>query len=145
MIAIEFEPPSVSSCECCGKETVRLTRFVTDDGNAHAVYYIQYTPGHEPEHISGLISLGEWGESASPADRIAFPFRLWATEGTYNVGLTDAAESPWSKATFLGAVLDRAQALNHPWCKEVFHITDHITSQDPEAIAFLAGKHQRSA
>ena len=145
MIAIEFEPPSVSICECCAKETVRLTRFVTDDGNAHAVYYLQYTPGHDPDYMSGLISLGEWGEYASPADRLAFPFRLWAAQESYNVVLTEAAESPWSDSTFLGPLLNRAEALAHPWCKEMFQITDHIARDDPEAIAFLARQHQGGA
>lgn len=140
MIAVEFEPPSVSQCECCSKETVRLTRFVTDDGNAHAVYYLQYTPGHDPDYMSGLIGLGDWSESSSPADRRTFPFRLWATGDSCNVGFTEAAESPWSDSTFLGRLLNRAEALAHPWCKEVFHITDHIIRDDPEALAFLAGR-----
>jgi hypothetical protein len=142
MIEIEFEPPSVSACECCGNDTVRLTRFVMRNGDAHSVYYLQYTTGHDPDYMSGLISLGEWGESGSPSDRLAFPFRLWATEDSYNVGLTDAAESPWVDSTFLGRLLDRDEALIHPWCKEVFHLTDHITREDPEAIAFLARASQ---
>jgi hypothetical protein len=145
MIEIEFEPPSVSTCECCGKDTVRLTRFVTRNGDAYAVYYLQYTAGHDPDHMTGLIGLGEWGESGTPADRLAFPFRLWATEDSYNVGLTDAVESPWSDSSFLGRLLDRNEALAHPWCKEVFHLTDHITRDDPEAAAFLAGSNQGGA
>lgn len=78
--------------------------------------------------------IGEFGRST----RISFPF-LWATADFYNVGLTDAADSPWADSTFLGRLLDRDEALAHPWCKEVFHLTDHITTDDPEAAAFLAG------
>ncbi|WP_216349944.1 hypothetical protein [Xanthomonas cissicola] len=88
--------------------------------------------------MTGLIGLGEWGEFASPSKRLAFPFRLWTTQDSNNVGLTDAAESPWAESTFLGRLLNRDEALAHPWCKEAFHITDHITLEDPEAIAFLA-------
>jgi hypothetical protein len=142
MIEIEFEPSSVSTCECCGKDTVRLTRFVTNDGSAHAVYYLQYTSGHDTDSMNGLISLGEWGESAAPSDRLAFPFRLWATEDSYNVGLVDAAESPWADSTYLGRLLDRNEALTHPWCKEVFHLTDHITREDPDVIAFFTRSSQ---
>jgi hypothetical protein len=40
---------------------MRVTRFVTKDGDAHAVYYLQFTAGHDSPHIAGLISLGEWG------------------------------------------------------------------------------------
>jgi len=145
MIEIEFESPSVSTCECCGKKTIRLTRFLTNDGDAHAVYYLQYTPGHDPNYISGLIGLGGWGESAAPSDRRAFPFRLWATKQSYNVGFTDAAESPWAESTFLGRLLNRDEARDHPWCKEVFRLTDHITREEPEAIAFLAEVPQGGA
>ncbi len=43
MIRIEFEEPTSSSCACCGKATIRLTRFVYRDEDAYAVYYAQYT------------------------------------------------------------------------------------------------------
>jgi hypothetical protein len=139
MIEIELEPATTKLCECCGTETVSLTRFVLQDGSAHAVYYAQYSRGHESERINGLVSLGEWGESATPDERLAFPFQLWATEDNYNVALVDASASPWSHVTYLGRILDRQEALSHPWCKEVFHITDHMVSDDPEVKAFLNG------
>ena len=139
MIAIEFEPPTIKLCECCGSETVSLTRFVYKDGDAHAVYYAQYSRGHETDRINVIVSLGEWGNSATPNDRLAFPFRLWASEDNYNVALVDAAASPWSHVTFRGRLLDRTEALAHPWHNEVFHITDHMVSDDPEIKAFLSG------
>jgi hypothetical protein len=104
MIEIEFEPPTTKLCECCGAETVSLTRFVLQDGDAHAVYYAQYSRGHEYDRINGMVSLGEWGDSAPPEDRVAFPFQLWASEDSYNVALTDASASPWSHVTFLGRI-----------------------------------------
>jgi len=138
MIEIEFEPAATKSCECCGSDTVSLTRFVLEDGAAHAVYYAQYSRGHESDRINGIVSLGDWAESASPDDRIAFPFQLWKSDDGYNVGLVDASASPWSHVTILGRILDRAEALSHPWCKEAFHITDHMVSDDPEIRAFLS-------
>jgi len=86
MIEIEFEPAEIHICECCGKDTVRLTRFVHKDGNAHAVYYAQYSTGHEIGRVSGIIGLGEWGEASEPSDRLAFPFELWETDDNFNVG-----------------------------------------------------------
>jgi hypothetical protein len=115
---------------------------VSKDGNAHAVYYLQFTAGHDSPHIAGLISLGEWGDGASPDDRLAFPFRLWASACAYNVGLMDASESRWADVTYLGRLLNRAEALSHPWCSEVFHITDHITREDKAAVAFLSSLSQ---
>ncbi|MCC8363489.1 hypothetical protein LK996_10430 [Lysobacter sp. A6] len=141
MIEIEFEPPVVDRCECCGKDTVRLTRFVYKDGDAHAVYYAQFSRSHDSGRINGLVGLGEWGESdtATPENRVAFPFELWASDASYNVALVDAAESPWSHVTFLGRILDRAEALAHPLCREVFHLTDHMVTDDAEVKAFLDG------
>src|SRR5690606_18252617 len=139
MIEIELEPPTTELCECCGTETVRLTRLVLQDGDAHAVYYAQYSRGHETDRINVLVSLGEWGDSTTPEDRLAFPLQLWASEDNYNVSLVDASASPWSHVTFLRRILDRDEALAHPWRAEVFHITDHMVSDDPEIKAFLNG------
>jgi len=140
MIEIEFEEPTESLCDCCGNTTVRLTRFVHSDGNAHAVYYAQFTKGHEPDHVSGLIGLGEWGEGAEPEDRVAFPFQIWLDSDNFCVGLVDAEQSPWSHVSFLGRILDREEALKHEWIQEVFHITDHMVAEDPEIVRFFEGR-----
>ena len=137
MIEIEFEEPNRFSCECCGNESVSLTRFVYKDGDAHGVYYARFTIGHEDKVVYGLISLGEWGEGSEPKDRRAFPFRIWTKGENYQVGLTNKEDSPWSHADFLGKMLDREEALKHPWIKEVFHITDHMVSDDALIVDYL--------
>lgn len=130
MLEIEFEEPTIELCECCGAETTRLTRFVYQDDDAFAVYYAKFTRGHDKKVVYGLIGLGKWGEGAEPEDRLAFPFRIWTNDEYYQVGLVDREESPWSDATYLGRILDREEALTHPWVKDVFHITDHIVVDD---------------
>jgi hypothetical protein len=140
MIEIEFEEPTTSRCECCGNSTVRLTRFVYRDGDAYAVYYAQFTPGHEPKRLSGLVSLGKWGEGGEPEDRLAFPFRIWIDDDNFKVGLVDAKDSPWGDVTYLGRILDRAEALEHEWLKEVFHITDHMVTDDKEITRYLGSR-----
>lgn len=130
MIEIEFEEPTESRCECCGNTTVRLTRFVYQDGDAYAVYYAQFTRQHEDQRISGLVSLGAWGDGALEQDRLAFPFQIWTTESDFQVGLVNAEDSPWAHVTFMGRLLDRDEALKHPWIGEVFHITDHMVTDD---------------
>ena len=137
MLTIEFEEPKESICECCGNITVRLTRFVHLDGNAHAIYYALFTKEHPEKQLSGLISLGDWGEEASPDNRVAFPFRIWTHNNEYEVGLVDAKDSPWSHATFLGKILNRDEALKHEWLSEVFHITDHMVSDDIQVTQFF--------
>ncbi|HKS57648.1 MAG TPA: hypothetical protein VJS12_20285 [Steroidobacteraceae bacterium] len=140
MIRIEFEAPTSSECGCCGKTTVRLTRFVYRDEDAYAVYYAQYTPDHSETRLSGLISLGDWGEDSEPAGRVAFPFQIWMDESDFKVGLMDAGNSPWKDVTFLGRILDRNEALTHAWVDEVFHITDHMVTDDAEITGYFGAR-----
>ena len=105
--------------------------------NTHAVYYCQYTIGHEPKVVNGVISLGAWGDESNPSQRYAFPFRIWTNERNYQVGLMDVSECQWSDAEILDVMLDRKDSLNHPWIKEVFHITDYIVAEDQPVIEYL--------
>jgi hypothetical protein len=142
MIEIEFEEPIIERCECCGEETVRLTRFVYQDDDAFAVYYAKFTRGHNKKVVYGLSGLGEWGEGGEPADRLAFPFRIWSSGEYYQVGLVDQEQSPWSDVTYLGRILDREEALTHPWVKDVFHITDHMVVDDKSIIEYFEQEQQ---
>jgi len=36
-------------------------------------------------------------------------------------------------------MLNRDEALKHPWIEEVFHISDHILEDDPEVKAYFEG------
>lgn len=137
MIKIEFEEPNIYNCDCCDNQSVRLTRFVYNDDDAHAVYYCRYTIGHEHKVVEGVMSLGKWWEGSTPADRVAFPFRIWTNEKNYQVGLMDKAECHWKDADLLGTMLDRSESLQHEWIKEVFHITDHIVLEDQPVIDYL--------
>jgi hypothetical protein len=137
MIEIEFEEPTIKKCDCCGQQIVTLTRFVHKDGDAFAIYYANFTRGHADKVVHGLIGLGEWGDNTKPADRIAFPFDIRTNETNYQVGLINAKETPLADTTFLGKLLDRDEALKHDWIKEVFHITDHMVSDDKIIIEYL--------
>lgn len=139
MITIEFEEPRFATCECCGRDIFTLTRFVHKDGDAFAVYYAKFTQGHDDKIVYGLVSLGQWGEGSEPDNRLAFPFRIWTTDTDYEVGLVDAEESPWKDVTYLGRIVDRNEGLNHPWIKDVFHITDHIVTDDKLVVEYFHG------
>jgi hypothetical protein len=138
LITIEFaDRVEGDPCPCCGRRTTRLTRFVYSDGDAHAVYYASFADGHRGGYVSAIVSLGEWGEGATPEQRVAFAVQIRATETQYQVALVDAETSVWSDAEFLGRMLSRHEALRHPWRDEVFHITDHIVDEDPDVRAFF--------
>jgi len=144
MLSIEFEEPSRSECECCGGITTRLTRFVYQDNDAFAVYYASFSDKHTQAIVKMLVSLGAWGGGSSPAERCAFALDVRANDSEYQVMVTDAEASPWRDARVVGRVLDREEALVHPWLPEVFHITDHAVLEDLPLKAYLDSHALRS-
>ena len=131
MLTIEFEPPKESEpCECCGGRTTVLTRFVNRDDEAYAIYFARFSNNHPERVVVATISIGEWGESASSDQRVAFAFEIRAIESECQVGLIDSDRSPWRDSTFIGRTLNRSEALAHPAIQDVFHITDHIVVED---------------
>ncbi|RXM51598.1 MULTISPECIES: hypothetical protein [unclassified Chryseobacterium] len=136
MLEIEFEEPNIGICDCCGGIITKLIRYVYADNIAYAVYYASFTKGHGEKSVLGLISLGEWGTGDIPDCRTSFLFRLGVENGQYNVSILDGNESPWQHK-MLGKILQREEALQHPWKEDVFHITDHIVNEDQEIIKYL--------
>ncbi|MBO9635198.1 MAG: hypothetical protein J7578_18960 [Chitinophagaceae bacterium] len=138
MLNIEFEEPTIEKCSCCGCDIIILTRFVYNENGAYAVYYAKFEKGHGNKIVNGLISLGNWYEGSEPEHRVAFPFRIWLKENDFQIGLTDREESPWAEVAYLGRILDREDALQHPWLAEVFHITDHIVANDKPVVEYFS-------
>ncbi|MCD0455453.1 hypothetical protein LPB85_08320 [Chryseobacterium sp. LC2016-27] len=136
MLEIEFEEPLSEICDCCGNTTVKLTRFVYENDNAFAIYYIRFTKDHDDKEVLGLVSLGDWGTDEISENRTSFLFKLWFDNENWNVSILDGEESPWN-SEILGKILQRQEALKHPWIKDVFHITDHIVEEDQELIKYF--------
>jgi hypothetical protein len=132
---IEFEAPTYSDCECCGSRSTHLVRFVSRDECAFAVYFADFSNGHD--YVSVLASFGEWGgDDADPKKRTAFAMRIWVGDDRFQVGLVDANESGYSDG-FMGKILDRREALAHPLKQEAFDLSDHIVVCDRPVIEFL--------
>ncbi len=110
-----------------------LTRFVTEDGNAYAIYYIRYSMAHPERPAAATVSIGNWGEDASPDERSAFALELRSN----GVCVMDSENSPWKDSAFIGRTLDREEALTHPRIQDVFHIADHIYLEDESFKALL--------
>lgn len=138
MLQTEYEVPDTAPCCCCGRLTTRLTRFVSRDDDAFAVYYAAFSEGHGAE-VDAIISLGTWWADEVPPDRVAFAVRISSTADAYNVQVTDAGESLWHDAALLGRKLSREDALAHPWIRDVFLVTDHMVTDDAPLIEFLDG------
>jgi hypothetical protein len=134
---IEFEDPIESRCGCCGAQQRVLTRFVSREGAAFAVYRGVLTLGHGQPRADMVISLGDWSDDAPPEERMAFVFQLWSDPDNINVTIVEPDESAWNSG-LLGTLMPKADALRHPLIGEVYNLVDHIMMCDAEVIAYLA-------
>ncbi len=134
---IEFAKPSLAHCRCCGGLSVRLTGFVSRNDDAFAVYYVQYSNEHPDDELSMLVSLGEWGEDGTAAQRVAFFCRVRPTGDAYEVMLDEAANSPWADVEVVGTMLSQRDARRHPWKAKAFEVLDEAFLVDPALAGFL--------
>jgi len=142
MLEVEYEVPNTSACECCGGATTTVTRFVSRDGNAYAVYVARFSDNHPEGSVLALISIGGWGGDSS--ERVAFALDLRVVNKRPGVMVVDARETPWgNEGERLGRMLDRASALAHPRSKEAFAISDTMWSDDPVLRPYFLGRSTR--
>jgi hypothetical protein len=143
MFDLEFDDPNYGICDCCGNKTISLTRYVSRDGEARAVYFAAFTEGHPERRVQVSASLGIWGENADPATRVTFVFEIWSDDQKINVGIIDGKHSLWfQESGIFGRFLSRGEALVHPWIDEVFSISDAIVDKDRPIREFLEGEAQ---
>jgi hypothetical protein len=137
MNQIEFEEPEISVCECCGRASKRLTRFVTRNGDAFAVYYVKFTEGHDNRKAYVMVGFGDWDDNALPDEaRTSFTYEIWLADDAYQLSLIDPDQSPWDTG-YLGHRLSAIEARAHPLLQEVFDLSDHIVRCDESLVAYL--------
>ncbi|HEY2032595.1 MAG TPA: hypothetical protein VGH02_02780 [Rhizomicrobium sp.] len=136
MDEIEFYKSTASTCQCCGTETTRLTRFVTRHGNAFSIYFAVYSTAHRSDGVHILAGFGDWSEEAARENRAAFSFRIWSTDDNFNTTLENPDEDRWGD-TSLGRKLSRQEALAHEWLQEVYDLSDLIVRWDEPIKQFL--------
>ena len=131
MFEIEVTDPRFSECDCCGKQLTNVTRFVTRDNQAWAIYYASFGESHPEKGVYLAIGIDDVGDTPEWIGRTAFALWLSASEDEYRTTVTDKDDSPWSGSKVLGRMLDREEALTHASIDEVFHLVDHIVKEDP--------------
>jgi hypothetical protein len=138
MLTVEYEPAVSDTCSCCDTPSTRLTRFVSRDGDAYAVYYAAFSEQHPRPYVEALVGIGDWAEDAPASARCSFYLRIRSTPDQFEVTVCDGTDSPWGDVTVLGHTLRRDEALAHPRIQEIFAITDHIVMEDTPIVDYLS-------
>lgn len=138
MFNIEYEAPLIVKCNCCDDNATRLTRFVYNDDDAFAVYFMTFTDAHVEKTAYVVVSIGQWGEDSTPEMRRAFSLLITKKGNGPEVNMIDKAASPWKDKEDLGKMFDKEEALGHAWLKDALAITQQILTQDDAVIDYFS-------
>jgi hypothetical protein len=136
MDTIQFADPVTGSCPCCGAPTIQLARFVLRDSEPFAVYRALLAHGPHERRADVVISLGDWGETASLSDRATFACHVTINQESFNLGFVEPHQTSWTSEE-LGRILSRDEALRHPWKQDVFALSNQMLGEDQPLIAYL--------
>ncbi|GIJ96754.1 hypothetical protein CAPN001_13230 [Capnocytophaga stomatis] len=136
MLKIEFEAPNYNHCECCDSLITNLTRFVYDDEGCLGYYYAVIEPHHR-KVVQCMVVLCEWDEAGRKViKKTGFPLTIWEKNDNFNISLQDKTDCPWKNLTDV-EILNREDSLKHPHISDIFHITDHIVTEDTHIINYF--------
>ena len=134
-IALEIEPTgeaTLAPCECCGSSTRRVWGFAHQpDGSTEAAYFVQWVPGAVAHHGAAFdLIIGEWGDAATPDERVAVSLAFRHTSRGPEFMVVDASNRHHAQGGIASQALGRAPVLNSPVAARAFAIVDAIWLQD---------------
>ncbi|WP_423762674.1 hypothetical protein [Burkholderia sp. NLJ2] len=122
---------SIFNCTCCGHETRRITGELHQDNSVVGVYFVQWAIGR-PDHPPTIdLVLGDWGESAGPADRVLVSLIYMPRKRGGAVSIVNAAERGVDISTLFEFALAREQVIGTPLAPLVFQIIDALWITEP--------------
>lgn len=83
-----------------------------------------------------LVVICEFDTTDKIINKIGFPLVLWDNNGLIATTLLNADEIVWQNLADV-AILNRENALMHPYQLDVFRISDEILEQDKEIMNFF--------
>lgn len=119
-------------CSCCGSMSRTVWGYLSVDGEARAVYYVQWTLGQVKRHGANVdLVMGDWSEGATAAQRIAVSlvFRV----GQYGPEFTsiDPNGRPHSTSGLAERMIPGRHVIGNPVSADAYAYLHAILGQDP--------------
>ncbi len=124
-------------CEACNVDFTVVRGSAFEDKHPLGLYVLALH-GHSSQGRLAHLALGVLDRRAPEAAPVAVALEVSATESELRQSVVDWVRSPWASETYLGRMLDRAEALANPLCPVVFHIADHVLRELAEVEAYFA-------
>lgn len=127
---VEDAGSELGQCDCCGTSTTRIWGFVRRNGQPVGAYFVAFTLGR-PDHGAKFdLILGEWGHTASRADRYALAVDMRLIDGTPAFMVVDAVDRITSSGPLVGTALKRTDVIGTPLATQAFAIIDAVYMSD---------------
>jgi hypothetical protein len=124
-------------CEACNTDFVVVRGSVFEEGKPVGLYLVALH-GHSSKGRLAHIAIALIDAAQPGLPPVAVAVEVVAAPDEFRLALVDWNQSPWAAETYLGTMLDRAQALESPLKPLVFHVADHVIADIPEVQAYFS-------
>jgi hypothetical protein len=107
------------------------------DGDEPFGLYMIGLHGHSPKGRLAHLAIAVLDRSGEKPHPYAVALNVIPLPEQLGFSAVDWAESPWRGETYLGEMLDRAQALASPHRPTFFHIAEHVVRDLVEVQAYF--------
>lgn len=135
MAEITIEPGGVKTAQCtrCGRDAAVAHGYVYANGDAHAIYFVDWCEHHEQMRSAFLtLAIGDWDEGSSSANRQAVCVQVRPD------GMSLTEQPARDRPAFFGRFLPTTLALPLVDSLDVWHLADHIVLDDPLVASVMS-------
>jgi len=138
---ITIEPSKqndVGPCECCGSMSRTVWGYLSVDGTARAVYYVQWTLGQVPRHGANVdLVMGEWDDDATPEKRVAVSLVYRVGPNGPEFASIDPNDRPHASSGLAAHCIPGRHVLGNPVGADAYAFLHAIFGQDPRVAELV--------
>lgn len=141
-MTLESEPGAQVTefaCERCGEPVQRVTGFIHQNGDAHAIYFASCYHHVAHEAFIDVVFSPTWDNNAD--DHVSFGCRVGPMDGRSGPqsSLTTGGTA-FEQSRMFGQKLTREDALTHPQLPEFWAVVDHVLTHDQVVRTHVYGR-----
>ena len=125
-------------CSCCGSMSRTVWGYLSVDGEARAVYYVQWTLGQVPKHGANVdLLMGNWGEGTTPQNRVAVSLVYTIGQNGPEFHSIDPDGRPHATSGLADNMIPGRHVLGNPVGADAYAFLHAIFGQDPRVAELV--------
>ncbi len=125
-------------CNCCGALSRTVWGYLSAEGEARAVYYVQWTLGQVPRHGANIdLVMGEWGDAATPEQRVAVSIVYRIGPNGPEFASIDPDGRPHTESGLAAHRIPGRHVLGNPVGADAYAFLHAIFGQDPRVAELV--------